>query len=679
MVVSSINKHVIYKETKTIEPEDIQHASHLYALNVFNNTTIAVVLGKLKYNFADKHVIYLPIYAVNGNRVRSKIGVFEFEPMKLSVMYKNGDIDIDKLSKPILFESFVNPAFIQKLDADPKQYIKHVGPIPDVNVANIEDAEDLAMFKVTVPETHISHAKQDAVALLDEGVFAVDTTRQQQLAPLPEETEADADVLHKEYKVSTGNTWMETFMKNNHYRIQENEGGGDCLFAVIRDAFQYVGKNTTVAKLRAVLANEITDEVFQTQRSYFMAFESQKKEMKFQMERIKKTILDYKKRAKQSTSPTEAKEIVDQVKGLTEEYNQLQIQYKSADALQNDDVGHMNEIDTLDKMRDHIRTSSYWADTWAISTLERVLKCKLVFFSEDAFREKSMDSVLRCGEANKTLEDAGVFTPEYYIFTGIHARHYRLITYKDRPIFKYAELPYDIKMLVLNKCLEKNAGIYYLIQDFRNLKTRLGLNPDEGRPEADAELDGEGVLFQSDVVFVFYGNAEKAAKPGKADGEKIPETKRSEYTTLSKIDEWRKKLDDSWIGNAIAIDAHNWASVSHYLEGAKYKKGYPDMYLQFSLDSGSDIAKEPKPELAHKKLKIQGEGDKKPKALKIDVDYALGRDAEERKKALRAKFRDNALMATLLKETKTALLKKKEKRGTPAVPDVMLMQLRAEL
>jgi hypothetical protein len=234
-------------------------------------------------------------------------------------------------------------------------------------------------------------------------------------------------------------------------------------------------------------------------------------------------------------------------------------------------------------------------------------------------------------------------------------------------------------MLVLNKCLEKNAGIYYLIQDFRNLKTKLGLNPDEGRPEIDTDLEGEGTLFHSDTVFVFYSNAEKTAKPGKADGEKIPEDKRAMYVPLSKITEWRKKLDDSWIGTAIAIDNHNWASVSHYLEGAKYKKGYPDMYLQFSLDSGSDISKEPKPELAHKKLKIQDVGEKKAKALKIDVDYALGRDLEERKKALIAKFKDNAEMAALLKATHHALLKKKEKRGVPAIADTQLMDVRSEL
>jgi hypothetical protein len=364
MVVSSINKHVIYKQAKSIDPEDIEHASQLYALDVFD-TSIAVVLGKIKYNYADKNVIYIPIYAVSGTKVRAKIGVFEFEPMKLATMYKNGEIDINKLAKPILFENYVNPTFVAKLSADPKQYVKPV-VMKEPDLGNVDadadiDAEDLDRFKVHVPERLVSPAKRDAVVLIDEGVFAVDTTRE--IAPLPEETEKDADLLHKDFKASATNVWLETFMKNNHYRIDENEGGGDCLFAVIRDAFQYVGKNTTVAKLRAVLANEITDEVFQTQRSYFMDFESQKKETQFQMQRIKKAIADYKKRAKQAVAPDEAKAIVEQVKALSDEYNQLQTQYKSAEALQGEDVGDMKEIDTLDKMRDYIRTSSYWADT----------------------------------------------------------------------------------------------------------------------------------------------------------------------------------------------------------------------------------------------------------------------------------------------------------------------------
>jgi hypothetical protein len=103
------------------------------------------------------------------------------------------------------------------------------------------------------------------------------------------------------------------------------------------------------------------------------------------------------------------------------------------------------------------------------------------------------------------------------------------------------------------------------------------------------------------------------------------------------------------------------------------------VYLQFSLDSGSEVAKDPKPDKAAKKLKVQGDLDKKPKALKVDVDYALGRDEQEREVALRAKFSENADMRNLLRLTKTALLKHREKRGSPASPDILLMKIREEI
>jgi hypothetical protein len=305
---------------------------------------------------------------------------------------------------------------------------------------------------------------------------------------------------------------------------------------------------------------------------------------------------------------------------------------------------------------------------------------KLIIFSENAYVDKALDSVLQCGEANKQLMEKGSFSPEYYIMTSYRANHYQLVAYKQKYVLTYREIPYDIKMMVLNKCLEKNAGIYYLIQDFRNLKTRLGIEPDEGRPEEEDELEGEGRLFRSATVFVFSATAEKTSKPGMADGEKITKEAKLDYVPLSKITDWSKRLDDAWMSDmAIRIDNHNWASVLHYLEGAKYKKGYPDVYLQFSLDSGSEVAKEPKPDKASKKLKVQGDLDKKPKALKVDVDYALGRDEQERELALRAKFVENTDMRNLLRLTKTALLKCREKRGSPAVPDMLLMKIREEL
>lgn len=685
MVSSKLNSNIQYKEKREIDAEDMGHSSSVFALKV-GEKEVAVVMGKVKYTYSAKNVLYVPIYAVSKLKVRSQIGVFEFDSGNILNAFLDGELNPLYLKHPLLYE-FVKPAFVDKLGADPAQYAVPIATLAEkVEIAKAsldegaEGAEEDDRFKVSVPASKISGETADARATISEGVFAA-STRPEMVSILPVETEADADDIRKAFADSPSANWLEKYMKNHNYGLLDNEGSGDCLFIVIRDAFKQIGRNTTVDKLRAILANEITDEVYQEQYRVFLQFDANIREIQREMDDVKKSVAELKKRIKAvGESAAEAKQLVAQVKDLTKKHNELRKQKVDAEAAQNDYVGHLKNVDTLDKMRAYIRTQDYWADAWAISTLERVLNIKLIIFSQDAYMDKAYDSVLNCGEANKEIQDRGAFSPQYYVMTSLFHRHYKLITYKQKHIFTYPEIPYDVKMMVLNKCLEKNAGVYYLIQDFRNLKSQLGIEPDEGRPEDDDELEGEGRLFRSSVVFVFHATAEKNAKPGMADGEKIPKDAKLDYVPLSKVVEWRKKLDDAWMGeSSIRIDNHNWSSVLHYTEGAKYKKGYPDIYLQYSLDSGSEISREPKPDKAGKKLKIQGDLDKKPKAIKVDVDYALGRDALERETALRAKFGDNANMKELLILTKTALLKHKEKRGAPAVPDIALMKVRDEL
>jgi hypothetical protein len=100
--------------------------------------------------------------------------------------------------------------------------------------------------------------------------------------------------------------------------------------------------------------------------------------------------------------------------------------------------------------------------------------------------------------------------------------------------------------------------------------------------------------------------------------------------------------------------------------------------LQFSLDTPTELSKDPELAANVADLKNAKFKEYRPKNVKIDVDYNLGRDLEERTKALEAKFSQNEDLRQLLKLTKTALLKEYMRRK-PSEPDVLLMKIREKI
>ena len=90
MVFSHLNKNVEYPETREIDPEDIDHVSSLYLLEIYGKPH-AVALGKVKYTFSVTYeIVYFPIYLVRNTKIIGKIGVYELERNRLlSVLDKN--------------------------------------------------------------------------------------------------------------------------------------------------------------------------------------------------------------------------------------------------------------------------------------------------------------------------------------------------------------------------------------------------------------------------------------------------------------------------------------------------------------------------------------------------------------------------------------------------------------
>lgn len=695
MIQSLIRKEVKYTVKQEIDNEDVGYESTTYDTELLG-IPVELAMGKEKYNYSKHDLIFFYLYLVLNEELVAKVAIFEVESDRLiSIIDSDGDVDITKGRViPTVSEKYLNKLIAnnptvtrvsEELHSDSneksKTYGNHVDAADDVLEEDAEKKED-NVFSVNLPTNRISKEVQDSKEKLKNGIF-IKNPAIKIPEPLSEETQEMAKQLRREFVSSSTNKWVVNFMENNNYYIVDNEGGGDCFFAVIRDAFKQIGKETTVDKLRSLLSNEVTEDQYDQYRTIYLGLLSEQQSIEKELKEIKRIAPLLKKRTEASKDKAETEQIVKEAKLLAEKHKQFLSDKKQVSDNMSE-FSFMKNIDNLEKLREYIKTSQYWADTWAVSTMERLLNIKLIILSEESYNAEDIDSVLKCGQLNDSdLERQGQYKPDFYIMTCYNGYHYKLITYKEKRIFKFQELPYDIKMLVINKCLERNAGPYYLIQDFRNLKTQIGLDANEGEPYDNEEEDYlKSDLYDKDIVFQFHSKADVNPKAGKGSGEQIPKEKHAEFTKLNGLKDWRRKLDDSWQA-PFKLDGHRWNSVDHYVLGSQFKKGFPDFYLEFSVDSGSDISMDLTlaKAAAGKTGKYKDRVLRDVKKIKPDADfYELGqtqRSVEERKRALDAKFAQNLDLRQILGETKRAKLVHFV-RGFPPETDELLMKQRRE-
>ena len=498
MVNSILDRSINYPEIKKIDPEDLDYDATAYVIIIFNNEK-TIALGQPKYAYIEKDIVYFPIYLINNDRVDSQIGVYEIFSTKLiSVTDKDGDIDITKLDEPLLYSSFA----YELLKNDATETIHKLDeptPISDESTSISQESTP-----VSDESTSIS---QESIALSED----------LEIIPSPS------------FDSNRSKNWIQNYLQDNDYNIIDNEGGGDCLFAVIRDSLSSVGEKITVQELRNKLSDQVNNETFLQYKLYYDMFKENFDMLNVQATTLKLRNTEIKNSLTKSKDKTEQSALITEAKTLKEDFSKLKTDIREANTNLSE-FKFMKGINTIEQFKELIKTCKFWGDTWAISTLERILKIKIVLFSHEQWLLGDIDNVLNCGQLNDTiLQEAGVFNPRYYILTDYNGNHYKLISYKDKSAFKFSEIPITIKNLITNKCLEKNAGPYYLIPEFKEYK------------QDDSIEEIEPLLYDDSTHFQIYSmSADKP--PGKGVNEKLSIEKMKDFESLSTIKNWRRKL-----------------------------------------------------------------------------------------------------------------------------------------
>ena len=666
MVLSKIDSNVSYPELKSVDSGDLKTEANLYQLEI-KEIDVIIAIGNAKNTFEDKNVLYFPIYLVKYNNKVVQIGIYEIKASDyLTYLDDYNNLDVEKMEEPLVY-SFATKEFLNKLRLKPEV------PLRRVEGVNKEEGE------LTESEEEESEKEEDneyneyyEIPKEREDIFVM--TKGVPLPPLlKEETKKQAKDIKDKYHESPKDTWIEKFMESKYYTITDNEGGGDCLFATVRDAFSSILQQTSVNKLRKKLSSDATEETFLNYKNQFDMYSSAIIKDTNEIKELEAQYLLLKQRFVEIIDRNEQKMISSEAKKVKAEHDRLVEEKKvSAEILK--EYKFMKGVETLDAFRSKIKKCDFWADTWAISTLERILNVKFIIMSSELYKAGDRKNVLQCGQLNdKILEQRGRFTPEFYIIIDHTGNHYKLIGYKKKLIFKFPEIPYYIKKMIAEKCMEKNAGPFAIIPDFIKFKagqTKTVIKEAQYEDISESKLRG---LYNDDIVFQFYSKSIDKPLPGKGSGEKIPNDRLKEFSELATIPQWRKKLSNFWV-QPFSLDNHQWASVENYYQGSKFKKTFPDFYLSFSLDSGTDLSKDPAMAKAAggKSGKYKGEL-LRPTEVKADSDFFGKRQSREMYASQYAKFTQNEDLKKLLLATNDAKLTHFTRGSEPIVFDELML------
>ena len=721
MVFSKITSTINYSESQKTHGEDIGLESNLYELKL-SAKSVCITLGKVKYTYIDHGVVYFPIYLVSKlDEIVAQIGVYETDKNRFIELVgdESYDVDVNALGTPLLFQSFqemisnndeikddindevkdvINDEIKDDINDEMKDDINYEinddinyktinggtstkaknddtsnGINNDINTeSTLDDINEDCIIdgkELFISDNHYSEISKEIDFTLKDDVFI--KHERQRISLLPDEIKDTAEAITRTYKRTSGDNWVKVMMKNQSYELISVPD--DNFFNVIKDAFEQIGNYTTTKKLTSLIAKNMTDKYLVAKRILHAEYISQVVELRKKMLQIKRTIeVDMKSKIRNLTlTKTEQKKILDEclvLKNKFDDYGKLR---KLVLELVSNQFGEdFKKVTHLESYKEFILSNKYRIDEYGISIIEKELDVKMIILEEDD--KDDPNEVIKRGEYN------GNYAPKYYIICTVSNGRYRCVSYKNRKILEFSEIPYHLKIMIVKKIMTGIAGPFSLIENFKDFSTYIGIK-EETLPAIHDENKMEE-LYDPSLVLMFYSKSSNK-RVGESSGDNIDVSSVSSFLELSCTDNWRRMLDDSWLNDEtlFVIDNKKYASVIHYYHGSKYANGFSDFAYQFSLNSGSRISKS----LTACKCAVSKSGEfenisLRPKGVVIDPDFYKGRNIKVREKAMTAKFEQNELLRWILINTQKAKLNHYIGNKVPEVA-ISLMKIREKL
>lgn len=682
-VNSNISTHVSYMKPKIkIYKNDKGKKVTPYKIKLkFKSEEIPVIiaLGEIRREYSGKfNILYCPVYIVLGDNIKAlsfqQIGVYEFfAASEEQLKHNDGDFDIRLIEGPLLYDGFDSKKIKKLLNDKPL--------LKDMDEREMEEAEKASEVK----EMNVKTGEKIAIAakplLISLEIEDDDTVQHKD-----QHDEKEYRKIVKDYEAMGVNApkknWLQKKFHDFNYRIWPNSGNGDCFFISLVQAYKYIGKKVTEKEIREKLATNIPEATYKEYKERYTMFynflqknaKSQEDMMKRfnelkKMKTNKQTLFDDirksigQKALKKDPRYKEIKAINEQMQKISMEFSSKQNEFKETTANLTD-VDFMKNVKNLEQFKDIIRKRDYWADDSSIRILEEVLNIKIIVIDKN-----NRKGYIHCIDASDSIKAKGFFKPKYYIMVDLDSKHYQLVSYKDRKMFRFHELPHSIKEEIKHTCiLNSGQGIYNFIPKFNELIKVVDDDDDDEDPDskiatidatAEEEDNKDFKDYNENIVFVFYSKSANK-KPGKGKNEKIPKEKEDDFKELSKIKDWRRVLSNFYIvSQPFELDGHMWNSVEHYYHACKFKNYTEgsekhDFYLKFTAESNSEVSKDPE------KAKSYGGKDSshkyRPKHILMDDDFFNGNHKIAMEKGQRAKYMNDANSQKVLLLTKNAKL-----------------------